>query len=66
MEFDDEVFLLLRECTSFEVRPQVVYPPQPAALATPLKPCNHPLVMFQKDSRKNGTGKEQETVELNN
>lgn len=23
MKFDDEVFLLLRECTSFKVRPQV-------------------------------------------
>jgi hypothetical protein len=41
MKFDDEVFLLLRECASFKVRPQVIYPPQPAALATPLKPCHH-------------------------
>ena len=39
MEFNDEVFLLLRERTSLEVRPQVVYPPQPAALATSLEPC---------------------------
>ena len=37
MEVYDEVLLLLRECAPLEVWPQVVYPPQPAALATPLK-----------------------------
>lgn len=39
MELNDEVFFLLRECTSLEVRPQIVYPPQPAALAASLEPC---------------------------
>jgi hypothetical protein len=38
VEFNDEVFFVLRKCTSFQVRPQVVHPPQPTALATPLKP----------------------------
>jgi hypothetical protein len=37
MEVYDEVLLLLREGAPLEVWPQVVYPPQPAALATPLK-----------------------------
>jgi hypothetical protein len=41
MELNDEVFFLLRECTSLEVRPQIVYPPQPAALAASLEPCNN-------------------------
>lgn len=52
MEFNDKVFLFLRECTSFEVRPQVIYPPQSATLATPLKPCNHQLGRYQKSGRK--------------
>ena len=37
VEVDDEVLLLLREGAPLEVRPQVVYPPQPAALPAPLK-----------------------------
>jgi hypothetical protein len=41
MEFNDEVFLVLSECTSLKVWPQVVYPPQPAALATPLEPLRN-------------------------
>jgi hypothetical protein len=38
MQLNDEVLLLLGECPSLEVRPQVVYPPEPAALSTPLEP----------------------------
>jgi hypothetical protein len=37
MEMDDEVLFLLRERAPLEVRPQVVDPPQPAALPAPLK-----------------------------
>jgi hypothetical protein len=37
VEVDDEVFLLLGEGAPLQVRPQVVYPPQPAALPTPLE-----------------------------
>ena len=37
MELDDAVLLLLGECTSLEIRAEVVYPAQAAALATPLE-----------------------------
>lgn len=33
MKFDDEIFLILCEVASLEVRPQIVYPSQPATLA---------------------------------
>lgn len=37
MELNYQVLLLLRECASLEVGTQIVYPPQPAALAAPLQ-----------------------------
>ena len=37
VEVDDEVLLLLGEGAPLQVRPQVVYPPKPAALPTPLQ-----------------------------
>jgi hypothetical protein len=43
VELDDEVVLLLGEVAALEVRPQVVDPPQAAALPAPEQPCarNH-------------------------
>ena len=38
MEFDDELIFLLREIAALEIRPKVVYPPEPAALATSQQP----------------------------
>uniref|UniRef100_A0A0A9D9Y1 Uncharacterized protein n=1 Tax=Arundo donax TaxID=35708 RepID=A0A0A9D9Y1_ARUDO len=39
VEIDHQRLLLLREEAPLEVRPQVVRPPQPAALPAPKKPC---------------------------
>jgi hypothetical protein len=39
MELDDDVLFLLGDVAPLYVGPQVVDPPQPAALATPQKPC---------------------------
>uniref|UniRef100_A0A0A9F624 Uncharacterized protein n=1 Tax=Arundo donax TaxID=35708 RepID=A0A0A9F624_ARUDO len=39
MQADDGVLLLLREAAPLQVGAQVVDPPQPAALAAPLEPC---------------------------
>lgn len=33
MKFDDEIFFILGEVASLEVRPQIVYPSQPATFA---------------------------------
>ena len=41
MEADDEILLLLGEAAPLEVRPQVVDPSQPAALAAPLQTYIH-------------------------
>ena len=38
MELDDDVVFLLCEVAALEVRPQVVDPPQPAALAAAQQP----------------------------
>ena len=37
VEVEDGLLLVLGELAPLDVRPQVVGPPQPAALATPLK-----------------------------
>ena len=39
VESNDEVLFVLGEAAPLEVRPQVVHPPQPAALAAPLQAC---------------------------
>jgi hypothetical protein len=39
VEVDDQRLFLLREEAALEVRPQVVGPPQPAALPAPQQPC---------------------------
>uniref|UniRef100_A0A0A9GGI7 Uncharacterized protein n=1 Tax=Arundo donax TaxID=35708 RepID=A0A0A9GGI7_ARUDO len=39
MQADDRVLLLLREAAPLQVGAEVVDPPQPAALAAPLQPC---------------------------
>jgi hypothetical protein len=39
VENNDKVLFLLGEAAPLEVRPQVVHPPQPAALAAPLQAC---------------------------
>jgi len=39
VELDDHLLLLLRDVPPLEVRPQVVDPPQPAALPAPQQPC---------------------------
>jgi len=40
VELDDHLLLLLRDVPPLEVRPQVVDPPQPAALPAPQQPCS--------------------------
>ena len=42
MEVDDEVLLLLGEAAPLEIRPQVVDPSQPAALAASLQAYANP------------------------
>lgn len=39
MELDDELILIAGELAALEVRPQVVYPPEPAALPAPQQSC---------------------------
>jgi hypothetical protein len=39
VDVDDGALLQLREGAALQVRPEVVDPPEPAALAAPLKPC---------------------------
>ena len=39
LEVDDELLLLLGEVAALDARPEVVGPPQPAALAAPHQPC---------------------------
>jgi len=55
MQVDDELLLGVGEQAPLEVRPQVVGPPQPAALPAPQQPCTQyleaqqvPLVMITK------------------
>lgn len=40
MEVDDEFIFMRGEIAPLEVRPQVVYPPQPATLPTSLQPSS--------------------------
>ena len=42
LEVDDDPLLVRREVAALYPRPQVVRPPQPAALAAPHQPCIHP------------------------
>jgi hypothetical protein len=44
MEADNKVFLLLGEAAPLEVRPQVVDPSKPAALAASLQACTYTLM----------------------
>jgi hypothetical protein len=39
VDVDDGALLLLREGAALQVRPEVVDPPESAALAAPLQPC---------------------------
>ena len=39
VELDDDVLFLLGDVPPLDVRPKVVDPPQPAALAAPEQPC---------------------------
>jgi hypothetical protein len=39
VQVDDELLLLVGEHSSLQVGPQVVGPPQPAALPAPQQPC---------------------------
>jgi hypothetical protein len=41
LEVDDELLLLVGEVAALDSRPEVVGPPQPAALAAPHQPCTH-------------------------
>jgi hypothetical protein len=40
VDVDDGALLLVGEGAALEVRPEVVDPPEPAALAAPLQPCS--------------------------
>jgi hypothetical protein len=40
VELDDSLLLLEGEAAALDVRPQVVSPPQPAALPAPCEPCH--------------------------
>ena len=40
VELDDGLLLLQAELAPLDVRPEVVRPPEPAALAAPLQPCH--------------------------
>ena len=51
MELDDDVLFLLGDVPPLDVRPKVVDPPQPAALAAPEQPCTSPYHQ-QKDLNK--------------
>jgi hypothetical protein len=42
VDVDDGALLLLGEGAALQVRPEVVDPPEPAALAAPLQPCRRP------------------------
>jgi hypothetical protein len=39
VELDDDVLFLLGDVAPLDVRPKIVDPPQPAALAAPEQPC---------------------------
>jgi hypothetical protein len=49
VECDNELLLLLGEVLVFQVGPQVVGVPQPAALAAPLQPCSCKLVVISRE-----------------
>ena len=43
VELDDDVLFLLGDVPPLHVRPEVVDPPQPAALAAPEQPCSRDI-----------------------
>lgn len=45
MQFNYDAFLLRCYLASLKARPQVVHPPQPTALATPIQTCSHPVAV---------------------
>lgn len=51
VDVDDGALLLLGEGAALEVGPEVVDPPEPAALAAPLQPCDpiNPRTKNQSD-----------------
>jgi hypothetical protein len=53
MELDDDVLFLLGDVPPLDVRPKVVDPPQPAALAAPEQPCT-PYHQQEKLTRSGG------------
>jgi hypothetical protein len=61
VEADDEVLLVGGEVPPLDVRPEVVDPPQPAALPAAEKPCNQPTPIsshhhHQPKNNSNGGG----------
>ena len=50
VELDDDVLFLLGDVPPLHVRPEVVDPPQPAALAAPEQPCSRDI---HKNTRRN-------------
>jgi hypothetical protein len=50
VEGDDDGVLLLGEAAVPDVWPEVVEPPQPAALAAPLQPCDHMPLARQRSN----------------
>jgi hypothetical protein len=48
LEVDDELLLLLGEVPPLDPRPEVVRPPEPAALAATHQPCTHAGSNMQK------------------
>ena len=49
MEVEDEELLVGGEVAALQVRPQVVEPPQAAALPRPLQPCTCIVVPLERD-----------------
>lgn len=52
MKTEYEIFFLLWKHPSLKIRPQVIYPPQSAALPTPLQTCNNHICICNWESSK--------------
>lgn len=49
MEPDDEFLFVVGDVTSLDPRPEIVEPPQPAALPAPIQPCTQHLTRRKHD-----------------